>query len=102
MRFLGVLCVCAAMCSAALGAPLRIASAFDPQTMDPHGLALLYHTRIHTQVYESLIGRDQQFNLEPALALSWQALDPLHWRRPPQRLKPVPAPQATWTSSSAE
>jgi len=74
MRFLGVLCVCAAMCSAALGAPLRIASAFDPQTMDPHGLALLYHSRVMTQVYESLVGRDAQYRIEPALAVSWHAV----------------------------
>ena len=37
---------------------VRIASGFDPQTMDPHGLALLYHTRVMTQVYESLVWRD--------------------------------------------
>jgi peptide/nickel transport system substrate-binding protein len=29
---------------------LRIASAFDPQTLDPHGLALLYHSRVAFQV----------------------------------------------------
>ncbi|HYJ98864.1 MAG TPA: hypothetical protein VEX14_12440, partial [Burkholderiaceae bacterium] len=33
---------------------LRIASAFDPQTMDPHALALLYHSRVAFQVYDSL------------------------------------------------
>ncbi|MFL6664766.1 MAG: ABC transporter substrate-binding protein [Rhizobacter sp.] len=80
MRFLRVLCVCAAMCSAALGAPLRVASAFDPQTMDPHGLVLLYHSRVMTQVYESLVGRDAQYRIEPALAVSWQALDEKTWR----------------------
>ena len=61
-------------------APLRIASAFDPQTMDPHALALLYHSRVWTQVYESLVGRDEKFQLEPALALSWQATSPTSWR----------------------
>jgi len=61
-------------------APLRIASGFDPQTMDPHAVALLYHTRVVTQVYESLVGRDEQYRLEPALALSWQALDAKTWR----------------------
>jgi peptide/nickel transport system substrate-binding protein len=78
LRALLALCLCAAM--SAQAAPLRIATGFDPQTMDPHALALLYHSRIHGQVYESLIGRDMQFKLEPALALSWQALDALHWR----------------------
>ncbi|QPF73032.1 ABC transporter substrate-binding protein [Roseateles sp. DAIF2] len=59
---------------------LRYASAFDPQTMDPHAIALLYHTRIITQVYEGLVNRDEQFRLAPSLALSWQALDARTWR----------------------
>jgi peptide/nickel transport system substrate-binding protein len=59
---------------------LRIASAFDPQTMDPHALALLYHSRVAFQVHDSLIGRDQNFNLEPALALAWKAIGANNWR----------------------
>ena len=31
---------------------LRLASAFDPQTQDPHALALLYQSRVVTQIYE--------------------------------------------------
>ncbi|NRF66052.1 ABC transporter substrate-binding protein [Aquincola sp. S2] len=61
-------------------ATLRIASAFDPQTMDPHGLALLYHSRIAFQVHDCLVGRDEQFRLEPALAVSWQNTTPTSWR----------------------
>jgi len=61
-------------------APLRIVSGFDPQTMDPHALALLYHTRVVTQIYEPLVTRDAQFKLEPALAVSWQAVGPTTWR----------------------
>jgi len=75
--------LCALACAAALGAhaaPLRIASGFDPQTMDPHALALLYHTRVWTQIYDSLITRDEQFNLEPALAASWSSVNPTTWR----------------------
>jgi peptide/nickel transport system substrate-binding protein len=59
---------------------LRIASAFDPQTLDPHAIALLYHSRIVFQLYESLVGRDEKFASEPALALSWQMTTPLNWR----------------------
>jgi peptide/nickel transport system substrate-binding protein len=59
---------------------LRIGTAFDPQTMDPHALALLYHTRVITQVYESLVNRDRDFKLEPCLAVSWQAIGPTTWR----------------------
>ena len=66
--------------SASFAAPLRVASGFDPQTMDPHAVALLYNSRIYTQVYDSLLNRDEQFRLEPSLALSWQALSPTAWR----------------------
>jgi peptide/nickel transport system substrate-binding protein len=59
---------------------LRIASAFDPQTMDPHGLALLYHSRVVWQVYDSLVNRDEKFQIEPSLALSWQSTSPTTWR----------------------
>jgi len=65
---------------AAAAAAIRIATAFDPQTMDPHALALLYHTRVVQQVYESLLNRDEQFRIEPSLALSWQAVDAKTWR----------------------
>jgi peptide/nickel transport system substrate-binding protein len=66
--------------SAATAQTLRIASAFDPQTQDPHALALLYHSRVAYQVYESLVGRDLQFKLEPALAVSWTQPEPRRWR----------------------
>ena len=59
---------------------LRIASAFDPQTMDPHALALLYHSRVAWQVYDSLVNRDEKYQLEASLALSWQAVSPTTWR----------------------
>ena len=59
---------------------VRIATAFDPQTMDPHSQALLYHTRIVFQIYDSLLNRDEQFRTEPGLALSWQPISPLTWR----------------------
>ena len=59
---------------------LRIASAFDPQTMDPHAIALLYHSRVVLQIHDSLVGRDERFKLEPALALSWQLVAPTVWR----------------------
>jgi peptide/nickel transport system substrate-binding protein len=35
---------------------------------------------VSTQVYESLVGRDEQYRLEPALATSWQAIDAKTWR----------------------
>ncbi|HSM22181.1 MAG TPA: ABC transporter substrate-binding protein, partial [Rubrivivax sp.] len=71
--------------NAANAASLRIATALDPQTMDPHALDLLEHSRVVFQVYESLVGRDEQFGLEPALAVSWQMTAPTRWRL---RLRP--------------
>jgi len=59
---------------------LRVASAFDPQTMDPHGLALLYHSRVVHQVYDALVNRDAQYRLEPALATGWTMTGPTSWR----------------------
>jgi peptide/nickel transport system substrate-binding protein len=59
---------------------LRIASAFDPQTMDPHGLALLYHSRVAYQLYDALVNRDAAYKLEPALATGWQMTGPTSWR----------------------
>ncbi|HZF81194.1 MAG TPA: ABC transporter substrate-binding protein [Rubrivivax sp.] len=62
------------------GQALRLASAFDPQTMDPHAIALLYHTRVVYQIYDALVSRDEKFKLEPALAVAWQMVTPTSWR----------------------
>lgn len=70
-------------CLAAFAIPaktLRMASAFDPQSMDPHALALQYQTRVVSQIYDSLVSRGRNFELEPALALSWQQVEPKRWR----------------------
>lgn len=60
--------------------PLRFASAFDPQSMDPHALALLYQSRVVSQIYESLVNRDRDFRLEPSLATAWTMVDARTWR----------------------
>ena len=75
-----LLCAALSAASPLAAKTLRFASAFDPQTMDPHSLALLYHSRVNTQVYEALVNRNRGFALEPSLALSWQAVDPKTWR----------------------
>jgi peptide/nickel transport system substrate-binding protein len=61
-------------------AALRVASAFDPQSMDPHAIALLYHSRVVFQLYEALVTRDERFKAEPGLAVSWQTVSPTVWR----------------------
>jgi hypothetical protein len=63
-----VIAAAASLAGAAQFASLRIASAFDPQTMDPHALALLlYHLRVAFQIYDSLVTRDEQFKLHDGL-----------------------------------
>jgi len=75
------LATCAALAPpAARAATLRVATAFDPQTMDPHSLALQYHTRVVFQIYESLVGRDPHYRLVPVLATEWAQTDPRTWR----------------------
>jgi peptide/nickel transport system substrate-binding protein len=61
-------------------ATLRFASGFDPQSLDPHALALQYQTRVWSQIYESLVFRDRNFAIEPGLAVSWQQIEPTRWR----------------------
>jgi peptide/nickel transport system substrate-binding protein len=75
------LLIAAFLLSGTLGAAtLRFASGFDPQSLDPHALALQYQTRVVSQIYESLVFRDRNFAIEPALAVSWQQLEPMRWR----------------------
>lgn len=62
------------------GPTLRVATAFDPQTLDPHAIALLYHSRVVFQIHDALVSRDEQFRIEPALAESWQMTSPTTWR----------------------
>ena len=66
--------------SASFAPHLRVATAHDPQTMDPHAISLLYHSRVVFQLYESLVTRDEKFKLEPSLAVSWLMNTPTSWR----------------------
>jgi peptide/nickel transport system substrate-binding protein len=75
-----ILLACLAFAQGAAATVFRYASQIDPGTMDPHALASLYHTRVMMNIYESLVGRDEQFKLEPRLALSWSMLDGHTWR----------------------
>ena len=47
---------------------LRFAIAADAATLDPHAVNLLTTTRLTASVYESLVGRDKDFNIVPWLA----------------------------------
>lgn len=77
---LGVVCAVLLPQAAQAAGTLRIATAFDPQTMDPHAVALLYHARVAFQVHDALVNRDADYKLEPALATRWQMTGPTSWR----------------------
>jgi peptide/nickel transport system substrate-binding protein len=59
---------------------LRWAAQNDILTFDPHSqnhattITMLFH------VYESLVRYDKNFQIEPALATSWQQITPTQWR----------------------
>ena len=59
---------------------LRWASQGDAQTMDPHSQNELLTNSINGQVYDTLVMRDKQLGLVPALATEWTQVDPTHWR----------------------
>jgi len=77
---LGTALVAAQAPNPTAGKTLRFASAFDPQSMDPHALALLYQTRVVTQIYEGLVNRGKDFKLEPSLATEWRMVNATTWR----------------------
>lgn len=79
---LASLCVLVGLLSplAASAQTLRWASQGDPLTMDPHSQNESLTNNLNTQVYESLVSRDRQLAIVPALAVSWQQSDARHWR----------------------
>ena len=52
----------------------------DVQTMDPHGLFETMTLGFQANIYEGLVARDKDMNLIPALASSWENIEPTVWR----------------------
>ncbi len=59
---------------------LRWAGRGDMQTTDPHSQNENLTNNINILVYEPLILRNKTLGLEPALATSWEQLNPTTWR----------------------
>ena len=59
---------------------LRYANQGELKSLDPYTLKETTTIAHHAHVYEGLIGRDRDLKIIPALAESWETLDPLHWR----------------------
>jgi peptide/nickel transport system substrate-binding protein len=61
-------------------ATFRYAYRVDPVSLDPHSTAETFTTSWLGQIYEPLVGRGKNLELEPALAVRWEQPDPLTWR----------------------
>ena len=58
---------------------LIVAQGADAPTLDPHGTNDQPASRVSKQIYNSLIFATPDMELEPALAKSWESIDPLTW-----------------------
>lgn len=67
--------------STAQAAEFKWASTTDPQTMDPHAVNSAAVLGFLNNVYEGLVRRGKDMSVEPALAVSWEAIgDGEGWR----------------------
>ncbi|AEO49006.1 extracellular solute-binding protein [Rhodospirillum rubrum F11] len=66
--------------AASTAAEFRWTAAQGPATLEPQSPEALADPGVLGDVYETLIGRDSDLDLEPALATAWQAVTDLRWR----------------------
>ncbi len=82
-RYLAGAAVAALLLGAAVDASaqntLRWASQGDALTFDPHAQNEGPTNTANQQVYEPLIWRDADLEMQPGLALSWEAVEPTVW-----------------------
>lgn len=59
---------------------LVVAIGADPPTLDPHASSTSSSVNNLNPVYETLVRYDNDGNIQPLLAKSWERLDDLHWK----------------------
>lgn len=64
----------------ATGKTLRMSDSTDIAAMDPHSMTESNTIGFLHHVYEPLVRYNDQLEIEPALAASWEVIDPLRWR----------------------
>ena len=69
----------ASFVGAAQAQSLTIAVAAEPTAADPHYHKMTANDAFSAHIYESLVGRNANMELIPALAMSWKNLDDLTW-----------------------
>lgn len=71
--------VAAGLAAGAHAAELRIALSSEPTAIDPHFHNLSPNNQIAQHIFDPLVKQDEQQNLMPGLAVSWEPLDELTW-----------------------
>src|SRR3977135_1487733 len=59
---------------------LRYANQGDLKSLDPYTLKETTTIAHHGHVYEGLVARDKDLKIIPALAESWETIEPTRWR----------------------
>src|SRR3979411_1090975 len=59
---------------------LRYSNQGDLKSLDPYTLKETTTIAHHAHIYEALVTRDKDLKLVPALAESWETLEPTRWR----------------------
>ncbi|MEE4601015.1 MAG: ABC transporter substrate-binding protein [Desulfobacteraceae bacterium] len=75
-----VLLLSAAIALPAGAKTLRFAFQGDVQSMDPYNLNETFHLGFWGNIYEGLIRRGPNLEIEPALAERWEVMEPTRWR----------------------
>ncbi|PRD40640.1 peptide ABC transporter substrate-binding protein [Phyllobacterium phragmitis] len=74
------LAFCGAFSVRAQAQELRVTTAYKLMTLDPHYANLNENTSLLSHIYERLVYQDEQLNLKPGLATSWERLSDTQWR----------------------
>ncbi len=61
------------------GGDLILAILSDASSLDAHGSNDVVSTNIHVNIYETLVKRNADNEIEPGLAESWEQVDDLTW-----------------------
>ncbi len=81
-RLTGALALAAAVTAAVSVEAKTFKFAFqgDVASMDPYALAENFSVSFHSNIHEPLVRYDENLQIEPALAVSWEIVNPTTWR----------------------
>lgn len=81
-RLAAIACLAALSFSPGMAAArsFTVAQAVEVQTFDPHGTTETNTLGVIMNVYEALVRRDRNMQVEAGLATAWQIVEPTRWR----------------------